>query len=96
MKFAFPVAGFFGLLSTVVTILLRYVKGGRLYIFGGAIMAAGAFTPIIELLMHLTFHTAFIGWCIYPAVSMLLLGGLLIFLAVNRRSREAMERKFFI
>lgn len=96
-SFALPVTGFLGLLSTAVAALLRYVPRGRLYTIGGALAALGAFMPAMELLLCLTFPSLrFLGWSLYPLTALVILGGMLIFLAVNRRTREKMERKFFL
>ena len=82
---------------TAVVTLLKYVRKGHLYIIGGAFIALGAFMPLMEFLMNLTFGfpQAFV-WSIYPLVSLVLLGGMLIFLAICRPARETMGRKFFL
>ena len=41
LSFAFPVTAAIGLLLTAVVALVRYVRGGYLYIFGGALILAG-------------------------------------------------------
>lgn len=97
MTFAFPVTGYFALMVTAVVTLNRYVRRGRLYIYGGAVMATGLFIPIIELLLFITFDTiAFTYWSFYPMGALVLFGGFLIFLGICRPAREMMERKFFI
>lgn len=97
LSFALPVTGGICLIVTAVVTLLRYVRRGRLYIFGGAILALGAFMLLVEFLMSITFEgIKFIGWSFYPLMALALLGGLLIFLAIYRPARETMERKFFI
>lgn len=96
LSFAFPVTGAVGLIVTAVTALLRYVRQGALYIIGGAISALGVFMPLMEYLLVITFSLRFVGWSFYPLVALGLLGGMLIFLAVNRRAREKMEQKFFL
>lgn len=97
LTFAFPVTLFLGLLCTTVTALLRYVRKGALYIFGGAMIALGVFMPLMEYLLYLTFEPIrFFGWSFYPLSALAVLGGMLIFLALNRRAREKMEKKFFI
>lgn len=96
LSFAFPVTGGVGLIVTAVVTLLRYVRRGALYIIGGALMALGAFMLLMEFLLCVTFALRFVGWSLYPLVALVLLGGMLIFLAINRTAREKMERKFFI
>ena len=97
LSFAFPVTGYVGALTTAVTVLLRYIRRRRLWIFGGAWIALGAFMPLMEFLLALTFPSLrFLGWSLYPMIALVLFGGMLLFLALNSRARERMERKFFI
>lgn len=96
LTFALPLVGFLALLVTAVIALLRYVRRGTLYIFGGAVIALGLFMPLMECLINWTFSHRFVWWSIYPLVSLVLIGGMLIFLAVCRPARETMQRKFFI
>ena len=96
LGFAFPVIGYLGLLVSTVVILIHYTRRGALYIYGGALMALGAFLPLMELLMVITFRLpGFIGWSLYPLVALMLLGGALIFLAICRPARESAQRKLF-
>lgn len=97
LSLAFPVTGFLAVLVITVAALLYYVRRGKLYIFGGAFILLGGFMPIMELLIKITFGISrFYGWSIYPSLVFAAIGGICIFLAVNRRAREAMERRFFI
>ena len=97
LGFAFPVVGIAGLIVTTVTVLLRYLRRGRLYIIGGALIAAGGFMPLIEFLLNVTTgREEMIGWFVYPLVGLVFLGGMLIFLEAYRPARENMERKFFV
>lgn len=97
LSFAFPVVGGICLIVTAVVTLTRYLKRGKLYIFGGAVLALAAFMPTVELLMSISFEKInFIGWSFYPLMALAVLGGLLIFIAIYRPARELMEQKFFI
>ncbi len=97
LSFAFPIVGGLGLIVTAVVTLLRYVHGGKLYIFGGAAIALGAFALLIEYLLTVTLPTIhFVGWSLYPLTAFVLLGGLLLFLGICRPARETMQRKSFI
>lgn len=96
LSFALPLTGSLCLIVTAVICLTRYVRGGRLYIFGGAFIALGATALLMEFMSIITFRVPFIGWSAYPMVVLGLLGGLLIFLGINRTAREKMERRFFL
>ena len=96
LSFALPTTVSIGMIVTAVVVLLRYLRKGRLYILGGAMIALGASILLMEYLLTVTFGTAFAGWSVYPLIVFAMLGGLLIFLAINSSAREKMERKFFI
>lgn len=95
LPFALPVVGVLCLITSAVVTLLYYLRKGKLYILGGAFMALGLFMLLLERLMGATFHFAFVGWSVYPMCVLLLIGGLLIYFAINRSARETMERKLF-
>ena len=97
LSFALPITGFIGLLVTAVVVLRRYVRRGRLFVFGGAILAFAAFMPVLETLLVITFASIpFLGWYLYPLIALGLLGGLLLFFAMCSPARYSMARKFFI
>ena len=97
LRFAFPVTGGLGIIVTAVVTLCRYLRRGRLFVFGGASIALGAFMPVMEFLINITFHRSrFVGWSVYPLAVLALLGGMLIFLGASRSARETMERKMFL
>ena len=95
LSFAFPVSGGACIITTALITLLRYVKKGRFYIWGGAFMASGSFLLFVEYLMTVTFDCTFIGWSVYPLLVLTLLGAVLIYLGINKNAREALERKLF-
>lgn len=96
LTFALPTLVAFGLVITAVITLMRYVPRGGLYIFGGAFLALGLFMPLMEYLICLTFKAKMVFWSIYPLTALVVLGGMLIFLAIYKPARENMERRFFI
>ena len=70
LSFAFPICGGVALIATSATALLYYVKKGKLYIFGGVLIALGAMMPLLEFLLYITFDTPrIIGWFFYTLVS---------------------------
>ena len=94
-SFALPIMGALALIVCAIITLVHYLHRGHLYIFGGGLIALGAWMLLIELLIDVTFNIAFIGWGFYPLIVLALLGGALIYLAINRTARETMERKLF-
>lgn len=96
LSFVFPVSGGITLILETAIVLLRYIKGGKLYIVGATAAAFGAFMLLAEFLMSITFKSvSFIGWCFYPIIALGTIGGFLIFLGICRPARESVERKVF-
>ncbi len=95
LSFAFPVAGALALIVCAVVTLTTVLSKGKLYIFGGMFAALGAWLLLTEYLVNITFGVPFIGWSVYPLVVLVVLGGLLIYLAINRAAREVVARKLF-
>lgn len=96
LSFAFPLVGALGLLVTAVVTLTKYLRRGMLFVYGGAGIALGGLMLLTEFLIILTFGRPFTGWSLYPLTALAILGGMLIFLGINRSAREVMERKLFI
>lgn len=95
--FALPVTAYVGVLVTGQVHLLMRRRDKALTIVGGGFIGIGCLMVLMEHLICTVFERArFVGWSVYPLISLVLLGAMLIFLAVNRRAREKMERKFFI
>ena len=97
MSFALPVTGAIGVLVTAMVALLRYLSGGHLYVFSGALMLSGGVAVLIEFLINLTFqlHETFF-WSLYPLTAGVLLGGMLLVVAICKPLQRSLHRKFFI
>ena len=95
LSFAFPVVGGIAVITCSIIVLLRYIQHGKLYIFGGAFALFGLLMLLTEYLISLTFCLKFVGWSMYPFVVLLLLGGLLIYLAINKSALDAVRQKLF-
>lgn len=95
LRFALPITIGLALVVCAVVTLVYYVKKGKLYIFGGALMGLGVWLLLMEHLLSVTFAIHFIGWSVYPLIVLMMLGGVLIYLAINRTARETIERKLF-
>ena len=95
LSFALPLSVGASVIVSALVTLLYYLRRGRLYVIGGVMVGFGLYALMIELLMSVTFATPFMGWSIYPLVSLSMIGGLLIYLAMNRVAREKIERLLF-
>jgi len=97
LSFALPVTAGLGLIITAVVTLTRYIRRGRLFIFGGAAMILGLFTLMVELLLNITFRFPLVlSWSLYPLVVLMLLGLTLLIVAVNRPLRESLRKRLFL
>ncbi len=97
LSFAFPVVGTLGLITTAVVTLFRYIRRGRLFVLGGAVIALGLFMPVMELLMYLTFHwSRFVGWSLYPMIALILPGLAILAAAIFRPIRDSLAKRFFL
>ena len=97
LPLAFPIAGIASLFLTVVVALLRYLKKGKLYVFGGAFIALGGFSVLIEMFINITFDSIkFVFWSIYPLIACVLIGLFLITIAVCKPLRRSLDKRFFI
>ena len=92
---ALPIIGGAALIFCTLTILIYYLRRGYLYIFGGATIALGLLSLLIEWLIHVTFafeHSHL--WSPYPAITLGLIGLMLIIIAIVKPFRESLERLF--
>jgi len=95
MPFAFPVLGISCVLSTAMVCLLKYVRRGKLYIFGGFLILLGGFTVLVELFGHIAFGTEMFLWSLYSLTGFGALGLLLLVAGVVPPLRQALEKRFF-
>ena len=96
LSFAFPVIGIIGIITTVVVVLVTFIKRGRLYVFGGAIISFGGFMPLMELFLSISFGIKFIWWSLIPMSVLVIVGATVLFFAACPAARESVERKFFL
>ena len=97
LSFALPVTTAAGLILTAAVTLLKYLRKGYLFIFGGTIILSGAYTVLVEFLLNLNFHVhdEFI-WSFYPFSVSFILGVMLIVIGTCRPLRESLHKKFFL
>ena len=95
MSFAFPVIGVSCLLSTAMVCLLKYVRRGRLFIFGGFMLLLGGFTVLVELFEHISFGTAMFRWSLFSLAGFGAVGAFLLIAGMIRPMRQGLEKRFF-
>ena len=83
------------LISTAMICLLKYVKGGRLFIFGGFLIVLGCFTVLVEFFEHLSFHTPMFRWSLYSLSGFAAAGIFLLLCGMIPSMRYELERRFF-
>ena len=96
--FALPIVFMACVLVTGIIALIKYVKRGHLYIFGGAFIALGFIVMVIEHLLHVNFevqHTGF-AWSPYPMVFLAVIGIGLIVIEIVKPFKESLKRVFFL
>ncbi len=96
LSFGFPVTAMSCLLLTGFIALLRYVRGGRLFIIGGSVIVLGGLSMLVEFFQHITFGTKMFTWSLYVVSSCLAFGMFLILAGTIRPLREYLERRFFL
>ncbi len=94
-SFGLPVIGFVALITSALVTLLRYLKHGRLYIWGGSLIAIAGFMPLLEYLIHVNFidHGRLV-WSFYPMISIGIFGVLLIVVAIVKPFKESLKKIF--
>ena len=96
LSFALPLTGAVGIISTATLTLLRYVRGGKPFILGGASILFGGTMILTEFLLHITFdHPPLFRWSLYPFAVFFLIGVFLLIAGIVRPLREFLRRKFF-
>jgi hypothetical protein len=95
LNFALPITAGAAVIFCAAVTLLYYLRRGKLYILGGSFIALGGYILLLEWLLGVAFGVRFMGWSLYSLTVLVLLGGLMIYLAINRSARELIKRKLF-
>ena len=95
--FALPITVALAVIVSSVTVLVTTLHRGRLYVIGSAIIAVGAWTMLIEKLIHLTFEVQHVVyWSLFSLLSLFILGLMLIIVAIVKPWKESLRRFFFV
>lgn len=95
-SFAFPIVLATCVLFTGFTVFIKYVKGGRYFLFGAFFLLSGGYILLIELFEHVTFGTQMFLWSQYPAVSLAGIGIFLILAGIIHPLQDYLNRNFYI
>ncbi len=95
LSFALPVTVSSCLISTAMICLLKYVKGGKLFILGGFLLALGGFTVLVEFFEHLSFGTEMFRWSLYSLTGFGSAGLFLLIAGMIPSLRHGMRKRFF-
>lgn len=95
--FALPICVGACAIITAAAALLRYVRRGQFFIFGGTFILIGLYNVLIEFLLNVSFslHEGFI-WSFYPLAVCVLLGITLIIIGCSGHLRESLHKKLFL
>lgn len=97
LPFALPLGGALGVIFTAVVALFRYARRGKLYIFGGLLLALGAWMLLLEFLLAITFEAVnVVLWSLYPCVTLAIIGAMLIVIAIVKPFKESLAKMFYI
>ena len=95
LPFAFPVTGISCLLSVTLICLLKYLRKGKLFIFGGFLILLGGASMLVEFFEHLTFGTQMFRWSLFSLAGFGAAGLFLLLAGIIRPLRRTLERRFF-
>ena len=95
LSFALPIIGASCLLSEAMICLLKYVRGGKPFIFGGFLLLLGGFTVLVEFFEHISFGTRMFRWSLFSLAGFGTVGLFLLIAGMIRPLRQALARRFF-
>lgn len=95
LSFALPILAVSCLLTTALVCLLKYVRRGRLFIFGGFLLLLGGFTVLIEFFEHISFGLPMFRWSLFSLAGFGAMGLFLLIAGMIRPLRDTLEKRFF-
>ena len=96
LTFALPAVSGAAIITTAVIVLARYVKRGYFYSSGGAVLATGAYSFLLECLICHTFGVRFYFWSLYPIMGFAIIGLALIIVGIVKPFQRYLAKKFFL
>lgn len=94
-EFALPLVVMSGILVTYLICVLKYVRKGKIFYYGGFLILLGVGLSLLEFFQHLTFGSRMFLWSPFYLIGLGAVGILLIVIGLIRPLRESLERHFF-
>lgn len=94
-KFALPVLVMSCILITYMICVLKYVRKGKIFYYGGFLILLGIGLTLVEFFQHLYVGSEMFIWSQFYLIGLGVAGLLLIVIGLIRPLREALERHFF-
>ncbi len=97
LPFALPISLTLCAIVSAVSVLLYYLKSGKLYIIGGGIIVLGVWCVLLEHLIRVVFsvRTDFI-WSLCPLSVLFIIGMFLIIVEIVKPFKESLRKFFFV
>ena len=96
-SFAFPLVGISGACICALITLIRLLKKGRLFAFGGFFIAIGCFCLLFEFFGDITFAApSGFQWAFFPLIPLCIFGALLIVTGLSPSLKASLQKKLFI
>ncbi len=94
---ALPISAGLCLIVTAVVALCRYLPRGGFFIFGGALVALGVWTQLIEVLLRVVINVDFtVMWSLFSFATLFVVGLMLIVIGIVRPLRDSLKKIFFV
>ncbi len=95
IKFALPLLVMSCILITYMICVLKYVRKGKIFYYGGSLILLGIGLTLVEFFQHLYVGSDMFIWSQFYLIGLGVAGLLLIVIGLIRPLREALERHFF-
>lgn len=96
LSFAFPVTAIYGVLITGFYALAKFVRKGYFYQLGGACIAYGCSSMLLELFLAITFGHKMFRWSLYPTAVLSTIGLFWILAGIIRPLGDAIRKRTFV
>lgn len=97
LSFALPLLCAFALTTLLLTFLVKVLNKRILTVISIASFAIAVMCVLSDLLIKHNFCNVFsVGWSIYPFISLVIIGCVLLFIDSNKYIKRRLEKKFFI